>query len=54
MCKNSSRSRSRNLNSFNSIKSKETRRKYKSYLKKYMEITGINTTSLLSEKDKNY
>jgi hypothetical protein len=27
-------------------------RKYKSYLKKYMEITGINITSLLSEKDK--
>jgi len=39
------------LNSFNSINSKETRSEYKSYLKKYMEITGMNTTSLLPEKD---
>jgi integrase/recombinase XerD len=36
---------------FNSIKSKETRIKYSSYLKKYLEITEIDTTSLLSEKD---
>ena len=35
----------------NSIKSKDTKGKYSSYLKKYMEITGIDTTSLLSEKD---
>ena len=39
------------MNSFNSINSKETRSEYKSYLKKYMEITGMNTTSLLPEKD---
>ncbi len=36
---------------FNSIKSKDTRGKYSSYLKKYMEITSLDTTSLLSEKD---
>ena len=34
---------------FDSIKSKETRIKYSSYLKKYLEITGID--NLLSEKD---
>jgi integrase len=36
---------------FNSIKSKDTRGKYSSYFKKYVEITGIDTASLLSEKD---
>jgi integrase len=36
---------------FNSIKSKDTRGKYSSYFKKYIEITAIDTTSLLSEKD---
>jgi integrase len=34
---------------FNSIKSKQTRIKYSSYLKKYQEITGIK--DLLAEKD---
>ncbi|HEX2305826.1 MAG TPA: hypothetical protein VHH33_06025 [Nitrososphaeraceae archaeon] len=34
---------------FDTIKSKETRIKYSSYLKKYTEITGID--DLLSEKD---
>jgi hypothetical protein len=36
---------------FDSIKSKDTKGKYSSYFKKYMEITGIDTASLLSEKD---
>jgi integrase len=36
---------------FNSIKSKDTKGKYSSYLKKYMEINEIDTASLLSEKD---
>jgi integrase len=36
---------------FNSIKSKDTRGKYSSYLKKYLDITGMDMTSLLSEKD---
>lgn len=36
---------------FNSIKSKDTKGKYSAYLKKYLEITGMDTTSLLSEKD---
>jgi hypothetical protein len=36
---------------FNSIKSKDSRGKYSSYFKKYLEITGIETTSVLSEKD---
>ena len=36
---------------FNSIKSKDTRGKYSVYFKKYLEITGVDTNSLLSEKD---
>ena len=36
---------------FNSIKSKDTRGKYSSYLRKYLEITRMDTTSLLCEKD---
>ncbi len=36
---------------FNSIKSKETRAKYRSYFKKYLELTGIDINSLASEKD---
>jgi competence protein ComGF len=36
---------------FNSIRSKETRSKYKSYLKKYMELEGVDKTKLCSEKD---
>lgn len=36
---------------FDSIKSKQTRIKYSCYFKKYSEITGIDNTNLLAEKD---
>jgi integrase len=36
---------------FNSIKSKATRSKYRSYLKKYLELTGMTVKELLAEKD---
>lgn len=35
----------------NSIKSKETEEKYKSYFKKYLELTGLTVNDIVSEKD---
>jgi integrase len=36
---------------FNSIKSEATRSKYRSYWKKYLELTGMTVKELLAEKD---
>lgn len=36
---------------FNSIKSKDTKGKYKAYFKKYLELTGLDFNSLIAEKD---
>lgn len=36
---------------FSSIKSKDTRNKYKSYFKKYQELTGLTIDAIIAEKD---